>query len=118
MLTWKVKKLDSTDRIKDAIMFLDEGGNKVPLLDGAENSVKKLPAANRSFGERIEAVWKNLDFNLILKNLQYTDTVSFYFRVEQQANDFQTNRNTTSKSISITEVKGMYAFLEALYCEA
>ena len=115
-LTWTVIKFLETDVIESATLFLvgDTGSQKL-LFRGIANPLQKEPDAENVFGERIAATWSGLTYNLELKNLQYNDTVSFTLLVVQTAKDFLTPRNRTLKTITITNVVGMYIGFDALY---
>ena len=107
-MKWKVTKYEDSDIIQSAILIFGKNSTGEVLFHGAINPIPKLPAAHRIFGERINAYWDGLDYNLELKNLQYNDTVSFTFLVTQTlSNRFERRGGAILKTISITRVYGM-----------
>ena len=111
-LTWTIAKFIETDVIESAVLFLSVyTDSRKPLFTDITNPVNKLQYASKHFGERITVTWSGLTYHLELKNLRYSDTVSFTLLVAQVATDFITQRNRTLKTITITDVKGIFLCL-------
>ena len=110
-MTWTVKKCEKSDNVASAVLVLGKNTSEEALFEGVHNPPYKKRAAT-IFGGRINGNWDGPNFTIQLQNLQCNDTVSFTFVVSVSAKDRVIDRGKASRTITITEVNGMYVLFE------
>ena len=105
-ITWSFTKAAQSDVVSNTRLFLSASPAGELLYSGV--SLIKSRDAERRFGDRIKATWKDLQYTLTLSNLSFSDTISFTLAINSRINDSFTERNVLVKSVQIIEVKGMH----------
>ena len=106
--TWTVFKNNQSDRIGSATLFL--GLDTIPekeLYTGVLELTKQNLAIE-TFGERIEAEFKEPKYTVTLNSLNYTDIFTKFTLVMRIISPKGSPRGEVRSTVEITEVKGMY----------
>ena len=104
-ITWTFTKSAQSDVVTNTRLFL--GADPLGELLYLGVSLIKLEDAERRFGDRIKATWKEPLYTLTLSNLSFSDTIEFFLAINSRINDSLRERSVAVKSVQITEVKGM-----------
>lgn len=108
-MVWAVNKLLPTDKIQSALLVMGNTTLGDTLFQGVDpiNDIN----AKKIYNGRLNATWDGESYTLTLSQLTYADVVAFTLVVSQIAVDNVTPRGDTMfKTITITEVTGMYKF--------
>ena len=113
-ITWTIKKIDQSDLVSNTRLFLGTNFIHSNLLYRGSVVLDKLEYAKRKFGGRIQAVFIEPNYTLTLRNLSFSDLITFILVVNQQIGSTLTPRPVTFKSVEINEVRGMYFLCKLL----
>ena len=114
-ITWTIKKKAEDDQILSVRLFEGkQSDNKLLYLKGAEKLEKKDYAIT-NFGDRLQATLEKEKVRLTLSNLNFSDVITFTL-VVNLANATLDPYERLSKSVKISEVKGMQFPLKTLEC--
>ena len=105
-ITWTLRKVDQTDKVVATRLYLGNFTDNKLLYEGV-NTLTKQNLAKDTFGERIQASFKEPNYTLTLSNLSFNDAVTFTLVVSQEIQGTVKQRPTVFKSVAITEVRGM-----------
>ena len=105
-IAWTLRKVDQTDVVISARLFLRNFTENRVLYEGA-NMLMKQNLAKVIFGERIQASFKEPIYTLTLSNLSYNDTFTFTLAVIQGIQSNINLRPVVIKSAAISGVRGM-----------
>ena len=107
-ITWTFSKLVQSDVVTNVRLFL--GSASPPVEENllyTSTQVLKSPLADNMFGDRIEAIWKEPQYTVTIKNLSFSDKIMVTLAINSRINGSLTERTVVSKSVQI-EVKGMH----------
>ena len=113
-ITWTIKKIDQSDLVNNTRLFLGENFIPSNLLYPGSVVLNKLEYAKRKFGDRMQAVFIEPNYTLTLRNLGFSDLITFILVVNQEISSTLIPRPVTFKSVKINEVRGMYLFSKLL----
>lgn len=110
-MTWTVHKLNQTDIIQNGFLVLGNKATDKRLFQGL-NPINERPLATTLFPDGINATWDGQNYTLIISKLKFEDdNKALTFVVSQTLSDGITPRGSALlKTITITEVRGMYTF--------
>ena len=108
-ITWTLRRVDQADRIITISLYLGNYTENKYLYDGT-HGLTKMKLANEMFGERIQTSFKEPDYILTLRNMSFTDAVTFSLAVVQRVGNAPSLRDIALKSVAISVVRGMYFF--------
>ena len=118
-IPWTITKINQSDLVSNTRLFLGESFIPSNLLYRGSVVLDKLEYAERKFGDRIQAIFIEPNYTLTLRNLSFSDLITFILVVNQEIGGTLTPRPVTFKSVEINEVRGMYflcKLLESVCC--
>ena len=106
-ITWTLTKVDQRDVVVDTRLFLGADFRVDNLLYRGSVVLNKLDQAEKMFGGRIQASFKEPRYILKLSNLSFSDLITLTLVVNQEIGSTFVSRPAIFKSVKIIEVKGM-----------
>ena len=106
-ITWTLTKVDQRDVVVDTRLFLGANFRVDNLLYRGSVVLNKLDHAEKMFGGRIQASFKEPRYILKLSNLSFSDLITLTLVVNQEIGSTLVSRPAIFKSVKIIEVKGM-----------
>lgn len=109
-IAWTITKVDQSDIIVTARLYLGTSFASNKLLYQDIEPLAKQDLANKMFGERIHASFKEPNYKLTLNELNINDSVNFTLVVNQEIIGTLKARPVLKKSVEVIVVTGMKFF--------
>ena len=111
-ISWTITKVDQSDVIVTARLYLGTSFASNKLLYQDIEPLTKQDLANKMFGERIHASFKESNYKLTLNKLNINDSANFTLVVNQEIIGTLKARPVLKKSVEVIVVTGMKFFFK------
>ena len=113
-ITWTFTKKAESDKIISVRIFFGNQTDGNLLYKSGDNNFIQQNYAKINYGERMEATFGELKYTLTLRNLSFSDLLTFTLIVTAEDRSFNTLPNEI-KSVKIIEVRGRQFLSKIFY---